>query len=147
MSRVLVPIDPVEPSMVSLFIVVSVKESVGHEDNVIVGYRGGKQNAVEPVEYSAMSRDDFSGVLYPAAPFYQGFEKIPDLAERADEKCRQYAVDNRKIGEVDQLCNHGTDDTSRQTEKRTLDALVRTDRRVKLVLAEPAAKKVGSAVT
>src|SRR6185369_14162687 len=146
MSRVLVPVEPVEPSMVSLFIGVSVKESAGNKSGIVVGCRSCKENTVEPVEYAAMSRDDSSGILYSAAPYYQGFEKIPDLAERTDKKCRQYAVDNRKVGEVDQLCDHSTRDTSGQTEKCTFYALVRTDRRIKLVLSEPAAEKVGGAV-
>ena len=78
------------------------------DKNCVVEGRGSsKEDAVEPVQNAAMSRDDDPGILYAKASLQQRFEQVAELPENAEEESCNNSIDNtelRKKGKFGEKC-------------------------------------------
>src|SRR6267378_3929378 len=95
-SIVLVPIDPVAPRIViermagadwrsdrdsgTALVIASPRSSTSpHQKTARRRRHGGRQEAIEPVHDSAVSRNDMAGVLDAEPAFERGFEQVAGL--------------------------------------------------------------------
>lgn len=106
--------------------------------SVNIECRGREEDTVEPVQHTAMTRKDSSGILYSEASLKERFEQVPQLTQEPNEQCRHYAVNRREFGEKNGFRQKRARDTSRQPAQGTLNTLVGTDKGVQLPLPDSA---------
>src|SRR5438128_356045 len=82
MSRVLVPMEPVEPRMTIRFMRCSSGKS--HREEAIVEYRCREDQAVHAVQHAAVAGDEPAGILDAGAALQGGFAEIAERRGDAD---------------------------------------------------------------
>src|SRR6059036_707986 len=82
MSRVLVPMEPVEPRMTIRFMRCSSGKS--HREEAIVEYRCREDQAVHAIQHAAVAGDEPAGILDAGAALQGGFAEIAERRGDAD---------------------------------------------------------------
>src|SRR6266581_3283514 len=86
MSRVLVPMEPVEPRMTIRFMRCSSGKS--HREEAIVEYRCREDQAVHAIQHAAVAGDEPAGILDAGAALQGGFAEIAERRGDADDEAQ-----------------------------------------------------------
>src|SRR5262245_51369707 len=145
-SRARRPTDPVTPRMVSRFMR---RGSFGSRNEnpavrgVVEQHGRIEQQAVDPVEHTAVARNQPTGVLRAGAPLQRGFDQIADLPDDPEHRAHRDRVLERKRPEEPRLPDHRSQDRDTELGDRALDGLVRADDRCQAVTSDSGSNEVG----
>src|SRR5438132_907111 len=151
MSRVLVPMEPVEPRMTIRFMRCSSGKS--HREEAIVEYRCREDQAVHAIQHAAVAGDEPAGILDAGAALQGGFAEIAERRGDGGVEKRGFEVaarervaqenrhddegDGRRFGQATGDCEPGGDqEPAEKTKTHGRGESVREVQAVVLVLGQ-----------
>ena len=106
-----------------------------HQNYIIVYHRSRKQYAVEPVQYTPVTRYQVAVILYSHLPLEYRRSQVPELGNDPSKDAYYHAVDENVIHEEisEQSAEHHASDN---TSDRSLYGLLRAYMRTQLVFSQ-----------
>src|SRR2546425_859220 len=144
MSRVLVPMEPVEPRMTIRFMRCSSGKS--HREEAIVEYRCREDQAVHAVQHATVAGNEPAGILDAGAALQGGFAEIAERRGDADYEAQPGGLTQAQGVQEPGVASERGRDRSEQPADGSLPGLLWADGRRQGVSAQQGAHVIGGRI-